>query len=228
MGSHSLLQGIFPTQGSNPGLPHCRQILHRLSHQGSSRASQVVLMVKNPVSNAGDMRHESDPWVGKRRRAWQPILVFLPGESQGQRSLAGYPPQCRRVRQDWNDLAYSIEQNGMEVPQKTKNRITIQSSNSIPIYIYIQKSNALILNDTGTPMFIVGILTIAKIWDHLSVHWQMNGYRRLVYMNNGILLSQKKIEIFPFLPWLNMGGIMLCETSQRKANTTYYNLHVGI
>ena len=33
---HALLQGIFPTQGSNPGLPHCRQILHHLSHQGHS------------------------------------------------------------------------------------------------------------------------------------------------------------------------------------------------
>ena len=33
--SGSLLQGIFPTQGSNPGLPHCRQILYQLSHQGS-------------------------------------------------------------------------------------------------------------------------------------------------------------------------------------------------
>ena len=32
---HFLLQGIFPTQGSNPGLPHCRQMLYRLSHQGS-------------------------------------------------------------------------------------------------------------------------------------------------------------------------------------------------
>ena len=32
---HFLLQGIFPTQGLNPGLPHCRQTLHRLSHQGS-------------------------------------------------------------------------------------------------------------------------------------------------------------------------------------------------
>ena len=29
--------GIFPTQGSNPGLPHCRQILYHLSHQGSPR-----------------------------------------------------------------------------------------------------------------------------------------------------------------------------------------------
>ena len=30
-----LLQGIFPTQGLNPGLPHCRQRFYRLRHQGS-------------------------------------------------------------------------------------------------------------------------------------------------------------------------------------------------
>ena len=35
MGSLSLLQGIFQTQGSNPGLQHCRQILYHLSHQGN-------------------------------------------------------------------------------------------------------------------------------------------------------------------------------------------------
>ena len=33
VGSHSLLQGIFPTQGLNAGLLHCRQILYHLSHQ---------------------------------------------------------------------------------------------------------------------------------------------------------------------------------------------------
>ena len=40
-------------------------------------------------------RHGFDPWVGKIpwRRAWQPIPVFLPGESHGQRSLAGYSLQ---------------------------------------------------------------------------------------------------------------------------------------
>ena len=35
VGCHSLLQGIFPTQGSNLGLLHCGQILYCLSHQGS-------------------------------------------------------------------------------------------------------------------------------------------------------------------------------------------------
>ena len=37
VGSLSLLQGIFPTQGQNPGLPHCVWILYQLSHKGSPR-----------------------------------------------------------------------------------------------------------------------------------------------------------------------------------------------
>ena len=36
-GSLSLLQGIFPTQGSNPGLLHCRWILYQLSLKGSPK-----------------------------------------------------------------------------------------------------------------------------------------------------------------------------------------------
>ena len=41
--SHSLLHGIFPTEGSNPGLPHCRRIVYHLSHQGSPRTLEWVL-----------------------------------------------------------------------------------------------------------------------------------------------------------------------------------------
>ena len=43
VGSLSLLQGIFPTQGSNPGLPHCRWILYQLSHKGSPWISKCWL-----------------------------------------------------------------------------------------------------------------------------------------------------------------------------------------
>ena len=39
----AILQGIFPTQGSNPGLPPCRLILHHLSHLGSVRGDYVLL-----------------------------------------------------------------------------------------------------------------------------------------------------------------------------------------
>ena len=52
-------------------------------------------MVKNPLANAGDAKRRGfDPWVGKTpwKRAWQTTPVLLPGESHGQRSLAGYSP----------------------------------------------------------------------------------------------------------------------------------------
>ena len=42
VGSLSLLQWIFPTQGSNSGLQHCRRILYQLSHQGSPRILEWV------------------------------------------------------------------------------------------------------------------------------------------------------------------------------------------
>ena len=42
VGCHALLQGIFLTQGSNPDLLHCRQILYHLSHQGSPRILKWV------------------------------------------------------------------------------------------------------------------------------------------------------------------------------------------
>ena len=50
-GCHFLLQGIFLTQGSNPGLLHCRQILNHLSHQrrpqSSVRSTEMLLYLKS-------------------------------------------------------------------------------------------------------------------------------------------------------------------------------------
>ena len=54
-------------------------------------ASQVVLVVKNPPAVQENRRCGFDPWVRKIpwRRKWQPSLVFFPGKSHVQRSLAG-------------------------------------------------------------------------------------------------------------------------------------------
>ena len=105
---HFLLQGIFPNQGLNPGLPHCRQTLYCLTHR-----EIYLLLSKNGDHNGTYLsypggaigkepacqcrrwkRCEFDPRVGKIpwRRAWLPTLVFLPGESHGQRSLVGHSP----------------------------------------------------------------------------------------------------------------------------------------
>ena len=58
VGSLSLLEGIFPIQGSNPGLPHCRRIVYQLSHKGRPR---IVKWVANPFS-----RESSQPRNGTR------------------------------------------------------------------------------------------------------------------------------------------------------------------
>ena len=64
-GCHFFLQRIFPTQGLNPGLPHCRQTLYCLSHQGSY---------------CGKFWQNVVYW----RREWQMTSVFLPWEPHEQ------------------------------------------------------------------------------------------------------------------------------------------------
>ena len=56
-------------------------------------------VIKNLPANAGNL---GSIWVGKipRRRKWQPIPVFLPGKSHGQRSLVGYSLWVASVRHD--------------------------------------------------------------------------------------------------------------------------------
>ena len=50
VGCHALLQGIVPSQGSNPGLPHSRRILYHLSHQGSHwRRMDTCICVGEPL-----------------------------------------------------------------------------------------------------------------------------------------------------------------------------------
>ena len=54
-------------------------------------------MVKNPLVDAGDMRHEFNPWVRNIPwgMKWQPTPISLPVEYHGQRSLAGSKSQTQ-------------------------------------------------------------------------------------------------------------------------------------
>ena len=81
VGSLSLLQGIFPTQGSNPGFLHCRWILHQSSHEGSPRIPESVA-----YSSPTDL---PDPGIKPGSPALQ--VDFLPTELSGKPfSLQGY------------------------------------------------------------------------------------------------------------------------------------------
>ena len=69
VGSLSLLQGIFPIQGLNPGLLHCRWILHQLSHKGSPRILERVAYLFSSRS--------SDPGIELGSPACRQILYQL-------------------------------------------------------------------------------------------------------------------------------------------------------
>ena len=60
-----LLQGIFLTQGLNPGLPHCRQIPYHLSHQGREMEIKTRLMYCTPIGMAITKKEGGDKfWSG--------------------------------------------------------------------------------------------------------------------------------------------------------------------
>ena len=73
VGCHLLLQGIIPTQGWNPGLPHCRQTLYRLSYQGSAPV---------PGKYQGGRESWEKSWRRKKLlSALLPGSAHLPGKS---------------------------------------------------------------------------------------------------------------------------------------------------
>ena len=65
LGSLSLLQGIFPTQGSNPCLPHCRRILYQLSHKGRKIHGQRSLIGSHSLIGLHRTIEPYSPWGHK-------------------------------------------------------------------------------------------------------------------------------------------------------------------
>ena len=105
VGSHSLLQGIFLTQGSNPGLLHCRQILYHLNHKRSlsllqkerikrkkwycfsailTKKISMLAVIKFPLYKLLQTQPVTDTWV---ILSFLPEIVFLPSISYHIRTL---------------------------------------------------------------------------------------------------------------------------------------------
>ena len=91
VGSHSLLQGIFPSQGSNPGLPHSRRILYQLSHKGSPR---IVEWVVYPFSRGSSKPRNR---TGSPALQVDPLPVELPGKPW--RNISGKNHNLKRYMQ---------------------------------------------------------------------------------------------------------------------------------
>ena len=91
----SFSRGIFPTQGLNPGLLHCRQMLYHLSHQGSSiKGNQPLIFIERTDAETSsnttatwcwEATHWKRPWcwerlrTGEQRcdRGWDSLMASL-------------------------------------------------------------------------------------------------------------------------------------------------------
>ena len=97
-----LLQGIFPTQGSNPGLPHCRQMLYHLRHQGSPDSKKWLILKDCDAGEDWGQEEKGvteDEMVGWHQWTW----VWA---SSGRRWRTGKPGvlqsmRLQRVRHNW-------------------------------------------------------------------------------------------------------------------------------
>ena len=90
-GSLSLLQRIFPTQRSNPGLPYCRQILYQLSHKGSPRVNLAAQQKKK--RERGFLQTLMYQTMNDRV---PPTWAHWPGHSVSPTPATGKPPQSRK------------------------------------------------------------------------------------------------------------------------------------
>ena len=80
VGSLSLFQGIFPTQESNSGLPHCRWIVYQLSHKGSPSQNGHHQKVYNECcKGCGKKRTRLCCWweCKSMQPLWKPVQRFL-------------------------------------------------------------------------------------------------------------------------------------------------------
>ena len=89
--SRSTLQWIFPTQGSNPGLVHCRQILYYLSHQGTPGVLIHHSNLSGKTVNA--LRAKTHVFC----RFFTVILSLGPAAAAAAKSLQSCPTLCDRI-----------------------------------------------------------------------------------------------------------------------------------
>ena len=95
LGSLSLLQGIFPTQGSNPGLSHCRQTLCQLNHKRSPIILNYVIVHPklNKIHLLTILQKAGYSSVGKESACNAGDPSSIPGSGRSAGEGIGYPLQ---------------------------------------------------------------------------------------------------------------------------------------
>ena len=103
MGCHFLLQGIFPTQGSNPGLLHCRQTLYWLSYEGSPSRHELE---QTPADSEGE----------GCLACWSSVLKFTGSQRVRRDLVTGQQQQQRGFILNFLRNHHTVFHSGFTIP----------------------------------------------------------------------------------------------------------------
>ena len=172
VGCHALLQGIFPTQEANPGLPHCRQILYHLSQQGSPRILEWVAYPFSRESSWPRNRTGVSCLVGGFFTRWVTRETPLPLNTPTALPLLASSASAHRVTlpRSQTHLRFLLLPLGKQPRLWRSQEVTLTSSQELRMRILpLGPNHCWVLSGARLP----------TCWNkHSGLHWLEQGWRR--------------------------------------------------
>ena len=155
----------------------------------------MASLMAQVVENLQCRRPRFDPWVPPPwRRAWQPASVLLPGESHGQRSLAGYSPWAsRRIRHDWAINSFT----SLSAPSLEQTCVlNIQKERSLLLRVWGKNKTGLLSLSNCTSLGLTPLTScsVKQVWYESHSPWSMTCLTPLQVLKSGITTVVDRIK----------------------------------